>query len=725
MSSRECGIGEPYNAQGEQWLGYATLITCMILVTVITILILLIERIFGTKDETKSTQKHAEEFLTAGGRIKAGLGATVIVSQWTWAATLQQSSTVAFKYGVSGPLWYAAGATVQILLFAILAITLKKNASACKTFLEIIRLRYGVTAHIVYIFFALFANILVTAMLLLGGAAALHSTTNTSKYVVVLLFPLGYVIYTLIGGLRAKIISCYFNTAVTMFILLLFCFTVYLKPGSGEVYSITNNGNLELIGDCNYIGSANRMYQLLTQRSEYASYWVEKNEKCIEEYPVYQNEGASFLTMSSSGGLMFGIINIVGNFGTVFVDQSYWQCAVSSHPLDTVNSFHIGGLVWFAIPFALATSLGFAAQALGGLGITMAEAETGIVPVMVAHKLLGEFGLIVFIAQLVVAVLSTGAAELTAISSLFSYDIFRDYIAPNSSHVTLKRVSQISIGVVGIFMGGLGVLLDLSELSLGFVYLATGIFISSAVAPISLTLLWSAMSSAAAITSVISGLIFGVIAWGLTALIIAGNISVHSLGLEISMLCGNLGSLLFSFVVCLVWGILRPAHFDFRLLDREYRASIGIDDHFSSSSSSSPLLEEISKSSENQPLLSHKIEDDYEDYSKKLDKGDKHQMSLSIKTPSEESINKYALKLCYYRSLYVGVILTIILAIAWPIPMYISNYVFSEKFFLGWVCLAFVWSIIGTVVIIVLPIAESRKELLQMWRKIVPFILRK
>jgi urea-proton symporter len=37
--------------------------------------------------------------------------------------------------------------------------------------------------------------------------------------------------------------------------------------------------------------------------------------------PISGNYKGSFLTMLSSGGLIFGIINIVGNFGTVFVDN--------------------------------------------------------------------------------------------------------------------------------------------------------------------------------------------------------------------------------------------------------------------------------------------------------------------------------------------------------------------------------------------------------------------
>lgn len=64
----------------------------------------------------------SEAFNTAGRTVKSGLVASAVVSSWTWAATLLQSSGVAYNYGVSGPFWYASGATVQIILFATLAI---------------------------------------------------------------------------------------------------------------------------------------------------------------------------------------------------------------------------------------------------------------------------------------------------------------------------------------------------------------------------------------------------------------------------------------------------------------------------------------------------------------------------------------------------------------------------------------------------------------------------
>ncbi len=79
----------------------------------------------------------------AGGKVSIGLTATTIVSQWTWSATLLQSSTVASKYGISGPYWYAGGATIQIILFAILSIMLKTRAPGAKTFLQVRELAVG------------------------------------------------------------------------------------------------------------------------------------------------------------------------------------------------------------------------------------------------------------------------------------------------------------------------------------------------------------------------------------------------------------------------------------------------------------------------------------------------------------------------------------------------------------------------------------------------------
>jgi Na+/proline symporter len=140
---------------------------------------------------TAYNTNQSEEFNTASRSVKPGLIASGIVSAWTWAATLLQSSTVAYNYGVAGPFWYAAGATVQILMFSILACKVKQNAPRCHTFLEIVKARHGTVAHLVFMLFAFVTNILVGSQLLLGGSAVVTSLTGMPVYAAIFLIPVG------------------------------------------------------------------------------------------------------------------------------------------------------------------------------------------------------------------------------------------------------------------------------------------------------------------------------------------------------------------------------------------------------------------------------------------------------------------------------------------------------------------------------------------------------
>lgn len=64
---------------------------------------------------------------------------------------------------------YAAGATIQVLLFSVLAVEIKRKCPAIHTVLEIILARWGTPAHLVFMFFCCITNLIVTAMLILGG----------------------------------------------------------------------------------------------------------------------------------------------------------------------------------------------------------------------------------------------------------------------------------------------------------------------------------------------------------------------------------------------------------------------------------------------------------------------------------------------------------------------------------------------------------------------------
>ncbi|KAI0520660.1 hypothetical protein KFK09_008138 [Dendrobium nobile] len=172
--------------------------------------------------------RHTSEwFNTAGRNVKTGLIASVIVSQWTWAATILQSSNVAWEYGISGPFWYASGATIQVLLFGIMAIEIKRKAPNAHTVCEIVKARWGTAAHIVFLVFCFMTNIIVTAMLLLGGSAVVNALTGVNIYAASFLIPLGVIIYTLAGGLKATFLASYIHSVIVHIVLVIFVYLVY------------------------------------------------------------------------------------------------------------------------------------------------------------------------------------------------------------------------------------------------------------------------------------------------------------------------------------------------------------------------------------------------------------------------------------------------------------------------------------------------------------------
>ena len=609
----------------DESVGYLILIGVGILLASVVLILV--------KAETKwlGTKKTFEWFSTAGRTVKTGLIVTSVVSAWTWAATLLQSSTVAYQYGVSGPFWYAAGASIQVVLFAILAIELKRKSPMSHTFPEMINARFGKSSHKVFLSFAFLTNIIVTAMLVLGGAAVVNALTGIDVYIAAFLIPIGVIAYTLFGGLKATFLAEYFNTAFIFVVVLIFVSAIYF----------TNDE----------IGGISGMFEKLSEAAILS--------------PVEGNAAGSFLTLASVGALIFGIINIVGNFGTVFVDQSYWQRAIASRPRSVVPGFLVGGLAWFAIPFALATTLGLAAVAVN-LELTPLEISSGLVAPLAAAHILGDVGAILMLTVLFTAVTAAGSAQLISVSSLITYDVFRTYVKPSSTGRQLMKISRYSILGFGLGMGVLASLLFMSEISLQYVYLAMGVLIGSAVAPISLAILWKNTNRYAATTAAIIGLGCGVSVWLGYAYSTSGELSLASTSDMFALLAGNLASILTSLAITVIGSLFRPENFNFS-------------------------------------KLKHEIFVVDETIRKRLEK-----------ETNEESLKKAS----RFSKLY-GLSLTLILVVVWPIPLFFSNYVFTATVYHVWIWVAILWAVAAASMIWILPIIQSRDGISHVLRNIV------
>ena len=118
----------------------------------------------------------------------------------------------------------------------------------------------------------------------------------------------------------------------------------------------------------------------------------------------------------------------MGNFATVFNDQAYWQRAIASRPASCVKAYLLGGIAWFAIPFSFATTMGLAAVALRGdeamRVLSPADVSAGLPAPSAAAALLGKSGAAAVLVLLFLAVTSATSAELIAVSSILTYDVY-------------------------------------------------------------------------------------------------------------------------------------------------------------------------------------------------------------------------------------------------------------------------------------------------------------
>ncbi|KAL4917373.1 Sodium:solute symporter family-domain-containing protein [Aspergillus aurantiobrunneus] len=605
---------------------------------------------------TQYSTKTSEEFNTASRSVKPGLIANGVVSAWTWAATLLQSSTVAYEYGISGPFWVnAAGATVQIFMFSVLACKVKQNAPYCHTFLEIVYHRYGKSTHMVFIFFALMTNTLVASQLLLGGSAVVTALTGMNVYAAVFLIPLGVCIYVVLGGLRATFLCDYSHTIIVMVIILYFMFDVY-----------TTNS---------MIGSPSKMYDLLQTASV--------------ERPVDGNTDGSYLTLKSNYGLVFGVIQLCSGMGTVFLDQGYWQRAIASRPTTAVRAYIMGGLAWFAIPFGFATTLGLAAVALTNHpsyptypnNMSSSQISAGLAALFGAAALAGKNGATALLLTLFMAVTSSASSQLIAVSSILTFDVYKIYVKPKATPRQLIFVSHVMICVFGVIMACVACLWNGIGIDLGWLFLVMGLLIGGAVFPAAFTILWKGQSQLGAVSGAIGGLVAGLIAWLVEAKVYYGTLSVETTGASYPTLAGNMASVLTGLILTLSISYIKPDNFNW-----EKTRAINAPEP-AATVPSAPSTKDVQL-----PTVQALGDEDPE-------------------TAADSALveNPTSLQKTFVLAVTVSAVLSTIMDIVIPIPMFLSHYVFSKPFFTAWVVISFIWVFVAFSLCGILPVVETRR----------------
>lgn len=338
----------------------------------------------------------------------------------------------------------------------------------------------------------------------------------------------------------------------------------------------------------------------------------------------------------------------------------------------------MGGLAWFAIPWLTATTMGLAALALESTPIfptypeRMSEADisAGLVLPYAAVALLGKGGAVATLIMVFLAVTSSFNSELVATSSIFTYDIYRTYFKPDASGRRLVYMSHMCMIAYAAVICCISVGLYYNGISMGYMYLLMGVLISSAVIPATLTLLWAGQNSYAATLSPILGFICAVIAWLVTASKTCGKLDVICTGSNDPMLAGNVTALLSPLVFIPIFTLI------FGLAKYDWQS-----------------MKEI------------RLADDLDVAG--VDEEAQRQMELSREANSAEEQRK--LQKAFKIACTVTVILTLSFLVIWPMPLYGTGYVFSKKFFTGWVTVGIIWIFCSLGAVGLYPAWESRQ----------------
>ncbi|CAH2355941.1 urea active transporter [[Candida] railenensis] len=493
----------------------------------------------------------SERFSTASRSVKSGLIASSTVSAWTWPATLLSSGAWAYNTGIMGGFTYGIGGTTQVLLFAFLAIQIKKNSPGCHTVAQLIQVRFGKAGHWVYLCYCVATNVLISSLLLLGGSQGFSETTGMHIIAASFLLPLGVVCYTLFGGLKATFISDWIHTVIIYGIICAAAFVIY--------------------GSSSLIGSPSKMYDLLIEADEL--------------FP--SSGGNSYLSFFNKQQILLTWTVTVGGLSSVFGDPGYSQRAIASDAKSVFSGYVLGGACWLVIPWALGTSAGLACLALLNNpasftypnALTAAEVDAGMPVIYGLAAIFGKSGAAAGLVMLFMSVTSATSAELIAFSSIFTYDVYQTYVKPDASGKRLVTIAHGSVVFFGLFMACLAVVFNYVGVTVGWLLSFLGIILSPEVSAITLAIFWKKMSKESLIIGAPLGTLTGIACWiGATYAYNDGVVNRTTVMANEATVIGNFTSLFSSLFYYIVISYIKPADFDFKTFETSFHAGDDADE---------------------------------------------------------------------------------------------------------------------------------------------------
>ena len=435
------------------------------------------------------------EFLLAGRSIGIFAGAMSIAASWIWAPALFLGSQKAYDQGVAGVFWFTVPNVLALIVFAFLALKIRKVLPNGFTLPQLMRSRHGKGVHALYLvqFFGL--QICSFAVQILAGSLLIQQVTGINAFFVSIFLVVIALTYSLLGGLRASITT---DIIQMLIILVVSAITVPMAINAAGGISAVTNGLGGITGS---------------------------HANPLDPWVAYS----------------FGITVTIGLLSGPIGDQMHWQRAFAiKSDKDVMPTFFVAAFIFVLIPLSL-SMLGFIAAGANADGHWNIDGSQ-LIGAITIERYLPSFLTVIFSVMLLSGLCSTLDSILSAAASLTSVDLktFNDQTGSRSA-ADAQTVNIARIGMLITALLGLCIAL-LPGIKIVYLFLFYGTLRASTAIPTVLTLFWSKLESKPVFYAILLSILFGapVYAAGVllknTHLSVAGSLLVVVLGFAISTL---------------------------------------------------------------------------------------------------------------------------------------------------------------------------------------------
>ncbi len=447
---------------------------------------------------TRGYSRDKVEFLLANRNLGMWPAAMSIASSWIWAPALFLSAQKAYEQGVSGLFWFAMPNLLALVVFAPLALQIRKKLPLGYTLPQLMRHRHGRGVHTLYLLQFLGLQVCSYAVQILAGAGLIHIMTGLSFHLVAVILAGITLTYTWLGGFRSTVTTDFIQMALILGVAAVVVPWVVVEAGGVSAVA----GGLGGI------------------------------------------KGGNISPFDPWVAFTFGIPVTIGLLSGPIGDQMHWERAYAiGSDRKVVPTFLLAAALFITVPLTLSV-LGFVAANPQVSADWAVPTNQMIAPITVA-KLLPNAMAVIYTLMVLAALCSTLDSVLCAAGSLVAVDLDRDTQERERDEHDRRKLRVIRIGMLATAVLGIGIAF-IPGLQIVHLFLFYGTWRASTMIPTVLTLYWDGLSSRAVFVAILGSLLFGAPVYAAGTLLnnpylsVAGSLTVVVLG----FVCCTAGTLI-------------------------------------------------------------------------------------------------------------------------------------------------------------------------------------